>query len=111
VLAVLTVGVPLLQKMQKEGESLGEKRIIKFTRVLTILITLAQGIDMFPLNDFAYCACKVSIVTVYVSSLVLLSAGHMFACGWVRINRKGIDGYHANHDRYYLTKISGAADC
>lgn len=43
VLQLLTVGVPYFQKLQKEGES-GRKRINQITRVLTILITLAQGI-------------------------------------------------------------------
>lgn len=89
VLQLLTVGVPYFQKLQKEGES-GRKRINQFTRVLTILITIAQGIGYITAtipNE----AIMINKTLFMVSSLVLLTAGTMF-CMWLgeKITEKGI---------------------
>ncbi|MBD8490275.1 preprotein translocase subunit SecY [Echinicola sp. CAU 1574] len=89
VLQLLTVGVPYFQKLQKEGES-GRKRINQITRVLTILITLAQGIGYIKATIPAE-AIMVSNVLFVFSSLVLLVSGTMF-CMWLgeKITEKGI---------------------
>lgn len=89
VLQLLTVGVPYFQKLQKEGES-GRKRINQITRVLTIIITVAQGIGYLTAtipNE----AIVVNKTLFMFSSLVLLSAGTMF-CMWLgeKITEKGI---------------------
>ncbi|MCC5939863.1 MAG: preprotein translocase subunit SecY [Lunatimonas sp.] len=89
VLQLLTVGVPYFQKLQKEGES-GRKRINQITRVLTILITVAQGIGYITAtipNE----AIMINKSMFMVSSLVLLTAGTMF-CMWLgeKITEKGI---------------------
>ena len=89
VLQLLTVGVPYFQKLQKEGES-GRKRISQITRVLTIIITVAQGIGYLTAtipNE----AIVVNKTLFMFSSLVLLSAGTMF-CMWLgeKITEKGI---------------------
>ncbi|OYX24519.1 MAG: preprotein translocase subunit SecY [Algoriphagus sp. 32-45-6] len=90
VLQLLTVGVPYFQKMQKEGES-GRKRINQITRVLTILITIAQGIGYVTATILPTGAVMVSTSLFMFSSLVLLSAGTMF-CMWLgeKITEKGI---------------------
>lgn len=90
VLQLLTVGVPYFQKMQKEGES-GRKRINQITRVLTILITIAQGIGYVSATIMPTGAVMVSPALFMFSSLVLLSAGTMF-CMWLgeKITEKGI---------------------
>jgi preprotein translocase subunit SecY len=90
VLQLLTVGVPYFQKMQKEGES-GRKRINQITRVLTILITVAQGIGYVSATIMPTGAVMVSSTLFMFSSLVLLSAGTMF-CMWLgeKITEKGI---------------------
>ena len=90
VLQLLTVGVPYFQKMQKEGES-GSKRINRITRVLTILITIAQGIGYVSATILPTGAVMVSTSLFMFSSLVLLSAGTMF-CMWLgeKITEKGI---------------------
>ncbi|WP_339874409.1 preprotein translocase subunit SecY [uncultured Algoriphagus sp.] len=90
VLQLLTVGVPYFQKMQKEGES-GRKRINQITRVLTILITIAQGIGYVSATIMPTGAVMVSSTLFMFSSLVLLSAGTMF-CMWLgeKITEKGI---------------------
>jgi preprotein translocase subunit SecY len=89
VLQLLTVGVPYFQKLQKEGES-GRKRINQITRVLTILITLAQGVGYITatIPDEAIVINKTLFMT---SALVLLTSGTMF-CMWIgeKITEKGI---------------------
>lgn len=89
VLQLLTVGVPYFQKLQKEGES-GRKRINQITRVLTILITFAQGIGYITatIPDEAIVINK----TLFMfSGLILLTSGTMF-CMWIgeKITEKGI---------------------
>jgi len=89
VLQLLTVGVPYFQKLQKEGES-GRKKINQITRVLTIIITVAQGVGYLTAtipNE----AIMVNKTLFMFSSLVLLSAGTMF-CMWLgeKITEKGI---------------------
>ncbi|MFC3879318.1 preprotein translocase subunit SecY [Algoriphagus namhaensis] len=90
VLQLLTVGVPYFQKMQKEGES-GRKRITQITRILTIAITVAQGIGYVTATILPTGAVMVSTPLFLTSSLVLLSAGTMF-CMWLgeKITEKGI---------------------
>ncbi|WP_026953283.1 preprotein translocase subunit SecY [Algoriphagus mannitolivorans] len=90
VLQLLTVGVPYFQKMQKEGES-GRKRINQITRVLTIAITVAQGVGYVTATILPTGAVMVSTSLFMFSSLVLLSAGTMF-CMWLgeKITEKGI---------------------
>ncbi|MFO7824441.1 MAG: preprotein translocase subunit SecY [Cyclobacterium sp.] len=89
VLQLLTVGVPYFQKLQKEGES-GRKRINQITRVLTILITFAQGIGYITatIPDEAIMIDKTLFM---VSALILLTSGTMF-CMWIgeKITEKGI---------------------
>lgn len=90
VLQLLTVGVPYFQKLQKEGES-GRKRINQITRILTIAITVAQGIGYITATILPTGAVMVSTSLFMFSSLVLLSAGTMF-CMWLgeKITEKGI---------------------
>jgi preprotein translocase subunit SecY len=90
VLQLLTVGVPYFQKLQKEGES-GRKKINQFTRVLTIAITIAQGVGYITATILPTGAVMVSTTLFMFSSLVLLSAGTMF-CMWLgeKITEKGI---------------------
>ena len=90
VLQLLTVGVPYFQKMQKDGES-GRKRINQITRVLTIAITIAQGIGYVTATILPTGAVMIDTSLFMFSSLVLLSAGTMF-CMWLgeKITEKGI---------------------
>jgi preprotein translocase subunit SecY len=90
ILQLLTVSVPYFQKMQKEGES-GRKRINQITRVLTIVITMAQG--------FSYLATAINPEAIQMDnrfmfniiSVVILTSGTIF-CMWLgeRITDKGI---------------------
>ena len=89
VIQLLTVAVPYFQKMQKEGES-GRKKMNQITRVLTIVITLAQA--------SGYIAATIPAEAIMIdrsffvfSSMIILTAGTVF-CMWLgeRITEKGI---------------------
>ena len=94
VVQLMQIAVPYLQKLQKDGES-GRKKITQITRWLTILITMVQGPTyitaiktQFGLPDSAF---LVGGATFWVSSMILLTAGTIFAM-WLgeRITDKGV---------------------
>ncbi|MGO2101695.1 preprotein translocase subunit SecY [Psychroflexus halocasei] len=93
VVQLMTIAIPYLQKLQKEGES-GQKKITQITRWLTIGITLVQGpgyiynlFNTLPPNAFLL----ESSFTFVASSVVILTTGCIFAM-WLgeRITDKGI---------------------
>ena len=94
VVQLMGIAVPYLQKLQKDGES-GRKKITQITRWLTIAITLVQGPTyitaiktQFGLPDSAF---LVGGATFWISSMILLTAGTIFAM-WLgeRITEKGV---------------------
>ncbi|MBL3656804.1 preprotein translocase subunit SecY [Fulvivirga sediminis] len=89
VIQLLTVAVPYFQKLQKEGES-GRKRLTQITRVLTILITLAQSAGYLA-TTIPGEAIMYSPSFFQVTSMIILVAGTMF-CMWLgeKITDKGI---------------------
>ncbi len=89
VLQLLTVAVPYFQKMQKEGES-GRKKITQITRVLTIIITLAQGTGYLAATIPAE-AIIIDPALFRIAAMVILTAGTIF-CMWLgeKITDKGI---------------------
>ncbi len=91
VIQLMTVAVPSFQKMQKEGES-GRKKLTQITRVLTILVTLAQSVGYLKVTIPAE-AISASLNPTFfmISSMVLLTSGTMF-CMWLgeKITDKGI---------------------
>ncbi|BDD03014.1 preprotein translocase subunit SecY [Aureibacter tunicatorum] len=89
VLQLLTIAVPYFQKMQKEGES-GRNKINQITRVLTIAITLAQGVG-YVSGTIPKDAVMIDYTFFTISSVIILTAGTMF-CMWIgeKITDKGI---------------------
>ena len=94
VVQLMGIAVPYLQKLQKDGES-GRKKITQITRWLTIAITMLQGPayiaaiqNTFGLPPEAF---LVANSTFWISSMVLLTAGTIFAM-WLgeRITDKGV---------------------
>jgi preprotein translocase subunit SecY len=94
VVQLMGIAVPYLQKLQKDGES-GRKKITQITRWLTIAITLVQAPTyitaiktQFGLGPEAF---LVSGATFWISSIIILTAGTVFAM-WLgeRITDKGI---------------------
>lgn len=88
VLQLLTIAVPYFQKMQKEGES-GRKKINQITRVLTIIITLAQAVGFVATINSEAIVINTTMFTI--TSMIVLTAGTIF-CMWLgeRITDKGI---------------------
>ncbi len=89
VIQLLGMAVPYFQKLQKDGES-GRNKINQITRVLTIVITLAQSIG--------YLATTVPVEAIVIdpyffriSAMIVLVAGTMFTM-WLgeKITDKGI---------------------
>lgn len=91
VIQLMTVAVPSFQKMQKEGES-GRKKLNQITRVLTILVTLAQSVGYLRVTiPSEAISPNVDPTFFMISSMVLLTSGTMF-CMWLgeKITDKGI---------------------
>lgn len=90
VLQLMTVAVPYFQKLQKEGDS-GRKKISQITRVLTIVICLAQSIGYINATIPNEAIVLQNQFLFNISSMVILTAGTVF-CMWLgeRITDKGI---------------------
>ena len=94
VVQLMGIAIPYLQKLQKDGES-GRKKITQITRWLTIAITLFQAPTYITFiktqMGLPESAFLVGGATFWVSSIILLSAGTIFAM-WLgeRITDKGV---------------------
>ncbi len=93
VVQLMTIAIPYLQKLQKEGES-GRKKITQITRWLTIGITLVQGpgyiYNLF--NTLPESAFMLQSSFYFVaSSVIILTTGCIFAM-WLgeKITDRGI---------------------
>ena len=88
VIQLMTMAVPSIQKLQKEGES-GRKRINAYTRMLTVIITLVQAPGY--LKTYANEAIIEESTVFYVTSISIIVASTMFIM-WLgeRITDKGI---------------------
>lgn len=89
---LVTVLVPQVSKIQKEGES-GQKKITQWTRYLTIIVTAFQGAAYI---GFLQSSSKEALLVGYapffwVSTVVLLTVGTLFVM-WLgeKITDKGI---------------------
>ena len=94
VVQLMGIGVPYLQKLQKEGES-GRKKINQITRWLTILICIVQapaylyGLSALGVPESAFILGKGPLFII--SSVIILVTGTIFAM-WLgeKITDKGI---------------------
>ncbi len=89
VFQLLTVAFPYFQKLQNEGES-GRKKLNQMTRVLTILICVAQSIGYIK-GTIPTEAILVDQTFFLISSVFILCSGTIF-CMWIgeKITDKGI---------------------
>jgi len=89
---LLTLAVPTFQKLQKEGES-GRKKITQWTRILTIVVTIVQGVGYVTfLQTQAGAAIALENPFLFgLSTIVVLTAGTVF-CMWLgeKITDRGI---------------------
>jgi preprotein translocase subunit SecY len=90
---LMTILVPQLQKVQKEGES-GRKKINQWTRYLTVIVTAFQaGAYIAYLNSPGYAEALIPAFKPYFafSTIILLTAGTLFVM-WLgeKIQDKGL---------------------
>lgn len=88
---LLTVAVPALEKLQKEGEQ-GRKKITQYTRYGTILLSFAQGFGIsYGLAGQGVLLPGVGGMTFFISTAVTLAAGTGFLM-WLgeQITERGI---------------------
>lgn len=90
IMQLLGMAVPVVQKMQKEGES-GRRKINGYTRILTILICAFQGPSYLSLYVVDQGGAINPDMMWWTTSISLLVAGTMFAM-WLgeRITDKGV---------------------
>jgi len=90
IMQLLGMAVPVVQKIQKEGES-GRRKINGYTRVLTILICAFQAPSYLQMYVIQKGGTVDPGMVWWISSIMLLIAGTMFAM-WLgeRITDKGI---------------------
>ncbi len=92
IVQLLGFAVPYFQRLQqKEGES-GRKKIGQITRLLTLAITLVQGAGYLTyIKTQGYIAPEMPDAVFWISNIVILSAGTIFAM-WLgeKITDRGI---------------------
>ena len=93
VMQLLAVAVPYFQKMQREGES-GTKKIMWYTRVLTVFILLFQApsyLMNLKMQSHDALASGLDWTMFMIPATIILAAGSMFIL-WLgeRITDKGI---------------------
>src|SRR4249919_3734490 len=91
VMQLMTMAIPSLQKMQKEGES-GRKKINQYTRVLTVIITAAQASGyVVYLKSGLGANVIINPSLFWLSSTFILTAGTIFIM-WMgeKITDRGI---------------------
>lgn len=123
VVQLMQIAVPYLQKLQKDGES-GRKKITQITRWLTIAITMVQGPTYITAIQSGFNlppeAFLVTGATFWISSMILLTAGTIFAM-WLgeRITDKGVGngisllitvGIIANFPAAFLAEVVSKTD-
>lgn len=89
IISLLTVAIPKLEELQKDGES-GRKKISQYTRYLTVVLALIQafGISFSLKNAFN---TEIGLAWSMICSMAVLTAGSMFTM-WIgeAITEKGI---------------------
>ncbi len=90
---LMTILVPQLQKVQKEGES-GRKKINQWTRYLTVIVTIFQALAYYGyLNSPGYAEAIIPAYKPFfmISTMTILTAGTLFVM-WLaeKIQDKGL---------------------
>jgi preprotein translocase subunit SecY len=90
---LMTILVPQMQKIQKEGES-GRKKINQWTRYLTVLVTILQSsayIAYLKTPDYAAAMIESFKPYFFLSTIVVLTSGTLFVM-WLgeKIQDKGL---------------------
>jgi preprotein translocase subunit SecY len=118
IVQLLGFAVPYFQRLQqKEGES-GRKKLNQITRFLTLLVTLVQGTTyLYMLKSQNAIDPNVSFQVFWVSNMIILAAGTLFAM-WLgeKITDRGIGngisllimvGIIARLPQAFISEVSG----
>lgn len=91
VLQLLTVAIPALEKLQKEGGEEGRKKIAQYTRYGGIILSIIQSIGFIITFSSQTAILTNNAWYVYVTIVLIQAAGAAFAM-WIgeRITEKGI---------------------
>lgn len=75
---LLTVAVPSVQRLSKEGES-GRHKITQYTRYATVVLSLIQGFGIsYGLRSQGFVTPGIPTMTFYMSTMLTLTAGTSF---------------------------------
>ena len=78
ILQLLTVSVPAIERLSKEGEA-GRKKITRYTRYGTVLLSLIQGFGIgYGLKQQGAMLPGVPVWQFYVTTMITLAAGTAF---------------------------------
>lgn len=91
ILQLLTVSIPSLEKLSKEGDS-GRKKITQYTRYGTVVLSLIQGFGIsFGLEQQQVLLPGVGGIGFYITTMLTLAAGTAFIM-WLgeQISERGI---------------------
>ena len=91
IMQLLTIAIPSLEELQKDGES-GKKKIASYTRYMTIVLALIEGAAMaFGFSSGSDPKLLLTSATDYIIVITSLVAGSAFLM-WLgeKINDKGI---------------------
>jgi preprotein translocase subunit SecY len=88
IMQLMGIAVPVIQKMQKDGES-GRRKVNQFTRLLTIAICVVQAPSYIATTVDA--SARPDSIIWWVASTIILTAGTLFVM-WLgeRITDRGI---------------------
>ncbi|MDD4797022.1 MAG: preprotein translocase subunit SecY [Eubacteriales bacterium] len=91
VLQLLTVAIPALEKLQKEGGEEGRKKIAQYTRYGAILLSVIQSVGYIVTFSAQQAILTDNSWYVYVTIVLVQAAGAAFAM-WIgeRITEKGL---------------------
>lgn len=80
IIQLLTVAIPALERLQKEGGEEGRKKIATITRYTTVLIALIQGYGYYTLINYYGLIETEGLPTIWVAIVIVLSftAGSAF---------------------------------
>lgn len=81
IIQLLTIAIPKLEEMQKEGEE-GRKKLVAITRYVTIILSLIESIAMAVafgrqgyLSEYNFVNCAIIVVTLTAGSAFLMWIG------------------------------------
>ena len=81
ILQLLTVVVPTLEKLQKEGE-LGRRKITQWTRYLTVILAMVQAFGIATLLQGQGGFVRTPGLGFVLMTMLTLTTGPPSSCGW-----------------------------